>query len=41
MGERRKIKDVFVQSQTGLQGHGKLIKILHKLYDQVGCSSNT
>lgn len=34
MGEQMTIKDVFRQSQTGLQGHGKLMKTLNKIYDK-------
>ncbi|XP_053406509.1 condensin complex subunit 3-like [Mercenaria mercenaria] len=36
MGDRASVKDVFVQCQTGLQGHGKLMKTLHKIYDKTG-----
>ena len=35
MGERTSIKDVFVQCQTGMQSHGKLISTLSKIYDKV------
>lgn len=35
MGDRGSMKEVFVQCQTGLQGHGKLMKTLQKIYDKV------
>ncbi|XP_052249367.1 condensin complex subunit 3-like isoform X1 [Dreissena polymorpha] len=34
MGDKTTIRDVFNQSQTGLQGHGKLIKTLGKIYEK-------
>lgn len=40
MGDKTSIKDVFIQSQTGLQGHGKLMKTLHKIYDKVFTTLN-
>ena len=38
MGEKNpktSIKDVFIQCQTGMQSHGKLISTLTKIYDKV------
>ncbi|XP_052772230.1 condensin complex subunit 3-like isoform X2 [Mya arenaria] len=34
MGDRTRIKEVFTQCQTGLQGHGKLMKTLSKVYEK-------